>query len=156
MADLLSDGMIRVEWLTACANIAAPTVAERSAGLNLTPVMTPDGLKTDASNASVDNSSLASTYDTELAGRAKNSNSVKFKKQDSADTVATTLTFKANGFLVVRRNVATATAPTIGDKCEVYPSQCGIQNPGFGPNTIQTIEVALMNSAQPNLLAVTA
>ena len=156
MADLLSDGMIRVEWLTTCANIAAPTVAERNAGLNLTPFMTPDGLKTDASNATVDNSSLASTYDTELVGRAKNSNSVKWKAQDAADTLKTTLTFKANGFLLVRRNVVTATAPTIGDKCEVYPSQCGIQNPGFGPNTIQTIEIALANSAQPNLLAVTA
>ena len=156
MADLLSDGMIRVEWLTTCANIAAPTVAERNAGLNLTPVMTPDGLKTDASNANVDNSSLASTYDTTLVGRVKNANSVKFKKQDAADTAATTLTFKANGFLLVRRNVATGTAPAIGDKCEVYPSQCGVQNPGFGPNTIQTIEISLENSAQPNLLAVTA
>lgn len=156
MADLLSDGMIRVEWLTTCANIAAPTVAERNAGLHLTPFMTPGGLKTDAKNASVDNSSLASTYDTALVGRVTNNNSVEIKKQDAADTVLSTLTFKTNGFLVVRRDKPVATAPAIGDKVEVYPSQCGIRNPGFGPNKVQTFDIALENSLQPNIDAVTA
>lgn len=156
MADLVSDGKIRVEWLPACANIAAPTVAERNAGLRLDPVMTPDGLKTDGKTADVDNSSLSSTFDTRRAGRRGFTNSVKIKRQDSADTALSTLVYRANGFLVVRRTVDAATAPTIGDKVEVYPSECGDRQPSYGPNAIQAFEIDLFNTVQPNVDAVTA
>lgn len=156
MADLVSDGKIRVEWLASCANINAPTVAERNAGLRLDTVMTPDGLKTDPSTADVDTSSLSSTYDTKRAGRRGFANSVKFKRQDAGDVALTTLVFRANGFLLIRRTLDAATAPAANDKCEVYPSECGQGTPGYGPNQVQTVEVPLNCTSDPAVTAVTA
>jgi hypothetical protein len=156
MGDLVSDGKIRVEWLPACASIAAPTVAERNAALRLDTVMTPDGLQVTPKTADVDTSALSSTFDTKRAGRREFDNSVKIKRQDAADTALSTLIFRANGFLVVRRMVDAATAPAIGDKVEVYPSECGERIPGYGPNTVQSFEVPLLNTSDPNPNAVTA
>ena len=157
MADLISDGKIRVAWVPTVANIAAPTAVELNAGLLLAGVMTPDGLKTDSTTAEVDNSSLISTFDTRRAGRRGFSNSVKIKRQDSADTALTTLVYRATGFLVVRRGPTDATvAWTVGDKVEVFPSECGDRMPSYGPNSIQAFEVPMFNTSQPNVDAIVA
>lgn len=159
MADLVSDGKIRVQWVpgaTGIANIAAPTVAELNSGMRLDVQMTPDGLATPASTADVDTSALSSTFDTKRAGRRSFANTVKIKKQDAADTILNTLVYKANGFLVVRRNLDAGTAFAAGHNVEVYPSECGQPNPSYGPNTIQAVEIALLNHTEPNTAAVVA
>jgi len=156
MADLVSDGKIRVTWAPTVANIAAPTVAEANAGLRLDTVMTPDGLQVSPKTADVDTSALSSTYDTSRAGRRGFDNSVKIKRQDAADTALTTLVFRATGYLIVRRTVDAATANTVGDKCEVYPSECKEGVRGYGPNTVQTVEIPLGTTSDPNTAAVMA
>jgi len=159
MADLVSDGKIRVTWVPGAAgiaNIAAPLVAELNAGLRLDTLMTPDGLTTTPSTADVDTSSLSSTFDTKAAGRRGFANSVKLKRQDSADTARATLVYRAVGFLVVRRDLDASTANAAGQKVEVYPSQCGEPTNSYGPNTVQAYEVPLMNTADPNTSATVA
>ena len=101
MADLVSDGKIRVIWAPACANLAAPTVAEANAGLRLDTVMTPAGLKVAPTTGSVDTSALSSTFTTNAAGRRTFANSVEIKRQDSADTALSTLVYRAAGFLFI-------------------------------------------------------
>lgn len=154
--DLVSDGKIRVTWMPACANINAPTVAEANAGLRLDTVMTPDGLQITPKTADVDTSSLSSTYDTSRAGRRGFDVSVKFKRQDAADTALTTLVFRATGFLLVRRTVDAGTANTAADKCEVYPAECKEGVRGYGPNSVQTVEVPLSVTSDPAVTAVMA
>ncbi len=156
MADLISDGNIRVTWVPTVANIAAPTVAEINAGLRIDNIMTPDGLKITPSTAAVDTSALSSTYSTMLAGRRSFDNSVTLKKQTTGDTAFTTLVYQAVGYLVVRRNLAAGTAPATSQNVEVYPAQCGEQQKAYGPNTVQAYEVPLFMSADANTVAVVA
>lgn len=156
MADLVSDGKIRVTWMPSCANIAAPTVAELNAGLRLDTVMTPDGLTVTASTGDVDTSSLSSTFDSKRAGRRSFVLAVKIKRQDAADTALTTLVYRATGFLAVRRTVDAATANAIGDKYEVYPGECGEGTRAYGPNSVQSIEIPVLNTADSNTAAVAA
>ena len=159
MPDLVSDGKIRVMWVPGAAgitNIAAPTVAELNAGLRMDTQMTPEGLTTPASTADVDTGSLSSTFDTKRSGRRSYANVVKIKRQDTADTLLTTMVYRANGFLVVRRNLDAGVAFAAAQKVEVYPSECAQANDAYGPNTIQTAELALMNHSEPNTNATVA
>src|SRR5674476_380584 len=156
MADLVSDGKIRVTWAPGCTNIAAPTVAEEAAGLRLDTVMTPAGLKVAPTTGSVDTSALSSTYTTNKAGRRSFANSVEIKRQISADTALTTLVYRADGFLFVRRNLDAATAPAAGQNWEVYPSECDEGVPGYGPNLVQTKVIGLSTTSDPNTAATMA
>lgn len=126
MSDLISDGKTRVAWVTTIANIAAPTVAELTAGLDLTPRLTPDGLKIDPSTADVDTSSLASRFDTKEVGRVGFENELTIKRGTTVpeDLPYNTLLYGVHGYLVVRRGVDYETAWTIGQGVEVYPTAC--------------------------------
>lgn len=156
MADLVSDGKIRVTWVTSIANIAAPTVAELNAGLRLDTLMTPDGLQTNPSTDDVDTSSLSSTFNTQRAGRRGFDNALTMKRQDSGDTARSTLVYRANGFLVVRRDLDASTANATSQKVEVYPSECGEPAPAYGPNAVQAYTVPLKNTSEPNTNATVA
>jgi len=156
MADLVSDGKLRVVWMAACANIAAPTAAEMNAGLRLDTVMTPDGLKITAKTADVDTSALSSNYDTSRAGRRGFDVSVEFKLQDTGDTAKTTLVYRAVGFLAVRRNIDASTANTAAQLWEVYPSECKQGSDGYGANKVQTRSVDIGVTSDPSTTSVMA
>jgi hypothetical protein len=144
MADLISDGNIRVYWLSSVpASPSAPTTTELNAGLRLDTVMTPDGLDIGVETADVDTSSLSSTINTALPGRLTYSVMLKLKKQTSGDTAYTTLVYGAAGALVVRRTLAAGTAWATAQACEVYPSSCGGRSRLYGPNTAQMYNVPL-------------
>ena len=125
--DLISDGKTRVAWVTSIANLAAPSVAELNGGLDLTPRITPDGLKIDPSTADVDTSSLASKFDTKEVGRVGFENELTLKRGTTIaeDMPYNTLTYGVHGYLVVRRGIDYETAWASGQNVEVYPSACG-------------------------------
>lgn len=156
MADLISDGKIRVYWVTSISSLSGPTTTELDAGIRLDEDMTPDGLSITPSTADVDTSSLSSTFDTRKAGRRSFDISVKIKRQSSSDTTRTTLVYQAEGYLVVRRDVDASTAWTSAQKCEVYPAQCGEPTLSYGPNTVQAYEVPLKLTADPETAATVA
>lgn len=152
IADMLLDGNLKVSWVPTIASIGAPTVAELGAGVSLEERLTPDGLNITFDTAMIDNSALNSTYDTEQVGRSKVSTTLKYKKGavGTTDTVADTLTFRAVGYLVVRRGTDASTAFAAAQKVEVYPSQCGRPNPDVpAPNSIQTVTVQLGSTGTP-------
>lgn len=151
MADLISDGLIRVQVLTSApANQNAPTAAECNAGLRLDTVMTPDGLNINPTTARVDVSALSSTFNAEKVGRRSFANSVKVKAQDTGDTALSTLAFQAQVWIVVRRKITAATAFATGQAVEVYPSQCDQRIDSYGPNTVQAFEVGLAMVTDPS------
>jgi hypothetical protein len=159
MSDLISDGKTRVAWAGSIANINAPTVAELNAAADFTTRVTPDGLKIDPSTASVDTSSLASTYDTSTAGRISLDNEVTFKRGDTTqdDLPYTTLKWGVTGYLVVRRGIAYTTAWTAGQKVEVYPTTCGEpKNSPPAANEVMKFSSPMMVSTQPATAATVA
>ena len=152
MADMLVDGQVKVSFVPTIANIAAPTVAELTAGTSLESRLTPDGLNITFDDSMIDNSALNSDYSTEAVGRSKVSVELKYKAQEvgSTDPVKTALAHLAEGFLVVRRGVVSSQAFAAADSVEVYPAQCGRPNPSTpAPNTIQTVTVKLGSTATP-------
>lgn len=122
---IILDGNVRASWLTACASIAAPTVAEINAGLALEQRLTADGLDITVSTGSVTTSVAGSKFATERAGRISFKGSLKFHHDSVADTPWTTLTYGTLGFIVVRNGVASTTAWAAAQKAMVYPVEVG-------------------------------
>lgn len=152
MSDLISDGQTRVAWCNTIANINAPTAAECTAGIDLTPRLTPDGLKLDPTTADVDTSSLASTFDSMEVGRFKVDAELTIKRgtTPSEDQPYSTLVYGVHGYLVVRRGVAYATAFTAGQQVEVYPSVCGERaNKAPAANEVLKFMAPLKVTSQP-------
>lgn len=159
MSDVINDGKTRVSWVTTIASIAAPTVAELNAGQDFTTRITPDGLNIPAETADVDNSSLASTFTTNRAGRRSFSPEVTFKRGDSAgdDAPWTTLTYQTLGYLVVRRVLPYTTAYAAGQKVEVYPVECGERNSiPPAPNEVAKFTSQMKLREEPNTAATVA
>jgi hypothetical protein len=159
MADSAADGRIRIASVPSIANIAAPTVAELNAGVDLSLLVTPDGLMgLQPETADVDNASINSTADTTIPGRIKYSGmGLKLKKQIGTDTVYNTLVYNFTTNLVVRRDLPYTTAWTTSQPAEVYPVICGeVQNQDPAPNEMHKYIVPLKNNITANLRAVVA
>lgn len=125
MAPVIIDGRVRASWVTAIANINAPTVAELNAGTALEGYITPDGLDISASTGGVDVSNLGSTFTTMRAGRRSFDISIKFHHDGASDVAFNLLPYRTNGYLVVRRGIDKTTAWTAAQKVEVYPLESG-------------------------------
>lgn len=123
MADFSSDGMTRVAFVPAIANITAPTTTELNAGLLLQAIITADGLEGfEASTSTVDNTALNSLFDTVTIGRDKYSNTMlRLKKQLTGDTAYSTLFRGVTGFIAIRRDIAETTAWASTQPLETYP-----------------------------------
>ncbi|MFB7288975.1 phage tail tube protein [Actinacidiphila glaucinigra] len=157
--DLINDGMTKVCWATSIANINSPTAAECNAALDFTTRVTPDGLKTDPSTADVDNSSLASTFDTKTVGRIGFDCELTCKKGTTTpeNLPFTTLKYGVTGYLLVRRGVAYNTAFAAGQKVEVYPVICGEpMNIAPAANEVAKFTSPLKVTDQPNTNATVA
>ena len=157
MSDVMNDGNVAAWFVASIADISAPKAATEvlaASSLALHTRATPDGLKVPASTDNIDNSKLGSTFTTHVVGRRKfDGLSIKYQVGDQvADkTFDTTLVYKAQGFLVVRRGVAVSQAPAAGDSVEVYPVMCEepvITDPT--PNSIQekTVNFQLTGDAR--------
>ena len=142
MADIISDGMTRVSWVSTISNAAAPTTSELNAGVALESFITPDGLGITTSTDGVDNSALSSTQSTQVAGRRSDELEVTFKQQGQAAVPWTTFASRPNGYVVVRRGVAAATAWTASQKVQVFPAQAGDrQMVSPAPNEVEKCSV---------------
>lgn len=125
MSVVIIDGRVRVTWMSACANINAPTVAELNAGIALEGFITPDGLDISMDTGGVDNSNLGSTFTTSKAGRKKPGVTITFHHDSPTDTPYNLLPYRTNGFAAVRRGVDRTVAWASADKLEVYPLESG-------------------------------
>lgn len=160
-ADLLADGNIKATWALSIASIAAPTVAELTAGtaVDLECFITLNGLDIKGDTASVDNTALCSTDDTEEPGRVSYQIelTVKRKEDPLQDKGWNTLTDRAPGYLVVRRSVSADIAWAADQTCEVYPVRCGrpiMEMPE--KNSAQRFKVKLFNNSKAEDRAVVA
>ena len=128
MADIISDGLTRVSWVTTIANTAAPTASELNAGVALEGFITADGWNASTSTDDVDNSALNSTQNTALAGRRSDSIELTFKQQGKGNAPWTTFAGNPVGYLVRRSGVAATTAWAASQKVTVYTVQAGFRD----------------------------
>lgn len=160
MADVFADGQVRVAFVAAISNIAAPTTTELNAGTLLQSTLTADGLVGfEATTAEVDTTSLASTFSTKNIGRDEYSGTLlRLKKQTvGSDPVRTLLARGTTGYVVVRRGIAETTAWTAAQQVEVYPVICG-RRKELSPeaNSVLRYEVPTPVTSAPNPDAVVA
>lgn len=161
MADIIVDGMTRVAFVPTIANIAAPTTAELNAGTLLQSTLVPTGLEGfENTTADVDNTSLASTFDTKLPGRQSFSGTgLVLKKQDGTDTVFNLLSVpNTNGYIVIRDGVTESTAWAASQKVEVHPIRTATHSMiGRGEaNSVLRYRVPTPITSAPNLKATVA
>jgi hypothetical protein len=128
MTDIVVDGATKVSFVPTIASLAAPTTAELNAGTALETILVAAGLEGfDPSNADIDTTSLASTFDTKLPGRVSFSGTALIlKKQVGTDTAYVTLSVPLTvGYIVIRDGILATTAWTAAQKVDVFPVQLG-------------------------------
>lgn len=119
MAARLVDGNTRVQWVTTLSSKTSPTATQINAGVDITPWIVPDGLDVSPDQNFVDVSTLADKSELQDFGKSKLDASITMKR-DSTDTGFTTFASQPEGYIVIRRGVATGTTFTAAQKCEVY------------------------------------
>lgn len=120
------DGKLRVIWLdTDPANLNAPTMAEVTAGVDLSGYAVPESIDPKASNTRVDGRDALSSFDPQAMGRFGYQPEIMFKsKLRSGGTVAwDTLGARlVTGTLLIFEDVTEGSAIAAGNRCDVYPS----------------------------------
>jgi len=133
MADIISDGMTKVSWVTTITSVTAPTAVELNAGIALESFITPDGLNITPTQDMVDTSSLASTQDSEVPGRYKETGELVFKQQGYAGPPwktfdDTTPGVRPAGFLVTRIGKPAASVFAAADVVTIRSVKVGRRN----------------------------
>lgn len=123
MARQQSVGILRAWYVPTISNTAAPTTAEVNAGVDLTPNMVRNGLKTPQTAQLVDASDVSSLYNKTSRGTYGGDPVEITCYRDSVsgtDNAYTTLVPGTVGYLVVRRFGGSAVAIASTNKVEVW------------------------------------
>ena len=153
MGKLVHDGNTKVHWLPAVAVLAAPAVAEITAGDDLTPQIPSDGvnLTNTRNNASI--SMLDEAFTPEQVGTFGAAITLKFTRDDATDAAWDLFSHGASGFLLISR----FGDPVATTDVEVYPAESHEPAPlATAENEFQQFEVQFAVTAQPSIRAVVA
>jgi len=167
MSVVIIDGRVKVFWMTACVNIALPTVTELTTGTDLTSYIRPDGLDIGMTTGSVDVGNVGSTFTLTRAGRRVPTIQLGCHHDatsGSTDPAWNLLVYRATGFLAVRTGVLTSTAFATGQgaggttgELQVYPVEVAEHTPGKpAPDTSWDFDVPLMVYLDPSTRSVVA
>lgn len=157
MADIISDGMVKVGWVTTLSSLTSPTATQITAGVDLESFLTPDGLAIELGDDEVDVSALNSTFSPTKPGRGTVSIELTFKDQGQANAPWTTFASRPAGYLVVRYGVATTTDWAASQKVDVYSVKAGDRKPiAPAANEVAKFSVQLFSTADPSFAATTA
>lgn len=121
MSRYVHEGKTRVAFVNTIANKNAPTVAELSAGTDLSTLLTKDGLQVPDQQNMVDSSTLADTFDAQRVGSWGGSVSLTGFRDDTSDDLWDLAVYGTEGFIVVRRGAAYDAAWAAAQNVEVYP-----------------------------------
>lgn len=160
---LVHDGNYLVTWVPTIADMAAPTVTELAAGIDLECQITPDGLNREASDEMVDTSRLCSVFTTQRIGRTSFEVSITLVRLDTSavgvteDEAYDTLLKGTLGYLVVRDNLPASTAYAASQEVEVYYVEAGTRSKASpAANEQMTFTVPFSVLIEPQLAAVVA
>lgn len=155
MSRLVYEGNTKVRLLVSIASgTLVPTAAECTAGKDLTPFITKDGIAVPNSQNMVDSATINDVFDAQRVGSWGGGPLVLTMFRD--DTLETNgwdaITYSLDGFLVISRRTGLFTA---GSKVEVWPIEAHqpvMQN--TAANEMQKFTAAFAVTATPNLNAV--
>lgn len=158
MSRYANDGMLKVTWAPAIADTDGPTVAELNAGEDLECHLTKDGLGITVNENTVDDGALCQVNTAQLPGSYTVAIALTMKRNNvEADDPWTFFTRGDEGYLVVRRGVASATAWAASQRVEVYPSIAGQKSPVTPASNEQArMLVNLYNTSDPEFDGVVA
>lgn len=163
-----TSGQLGLYFVPTIASIAAPTVTEISAGVNLATYVTRDGIKTPASGNTVDSSVVGSAYTPQVPG-TYGGDAISLtchrgsKGGVGGDDIAwSTFVRGTQGFIVIARSgwaqssttgLGTPSGtPTLADRCEVYPASVLTRAMAdTAENQTSRFDVTLTVVADPNL-----
>lgn len=158
---LVHDGMYRVSFVDTIVDPNAPTTTELDDenAIGLQCQVTPDGLKREAKDDSVDTSRLCSVFTTQRVGRTTFDVELTLVRLDESqmtdpakDAAYHTLVKGKTGYLVIRDNVKAETEWAADDEVEVYHVECGSQNKATpAANEQMTFTVSMMVLDDPSL-----
>lgn len=148
----------RVHWLPACASIAAPTVAEITAGDYLGRLITKDGAELGISQNRVEVASIDELFDAERMGSWGARPVLEMFRDDAVETDGWDLiTNGATGFLLISPFQATPGTEAVGDPAYVFPAEMGVPMPAdSGANSPQTFKVEFAVTSEPSMDSVIA
>lgn len=154
---LVFEGRTNVYWLTACANIAAPTVAEITAGVALTTFVSKDGVATNATTNNVDSATIAEVFDAQVVGSWGGEVELTMFRDATADTAWNLCVYGTAGFLVIDRFRVSGVLPSATHKVEVWPAQMHQPVPeNSASNALQRFVAKFAITSAPNLKATVA
>jgi hypothetical protein len=127
MSRLGSEEKVKAYWLTtAPANLSAPTVAEITAGTNMSPFLPPDGgLDLQFTTNKVDTSNIETRWQTGVAGTVDLATTLTLFRDDENDDAWDLVEWGLDGVLVVSR----FGTPAATDPVECYQIQLGQPSP---------------------------
>ncbi|WP_158684423.1 hypothetical protein [Amycolatopsis orientalis] len=127
MSDMLTDGQIRVQFVPTIADPSAPTVTELNAGVDLSCLITADGLDISVDEDKISIPKLCDTSNAEAPGRATYGVELTLvrKTDNTEDKAWTTLLRGTKGYLAIRYGVPSKTAFSAGDKPVIFPGAAG-------------------------------
>lgn len=156
MSRLVYEERTNVYWVVSIATTSTPSVAEITAGVNLTNFVAKDGVNTNVTGNKVDSATIAESFNAQVVGSWGSDLSLTMFRDDSADTAWNTCVRGSNGYIVVDRFNPSGTLPGNGDKVEVYPAQMQQPRP---ENSAQDTQVRFVEdfavTSRPYLSATT-
>lgn len=138
----------KVYWVPTIAAKAAPTVAEITAGTDLTALIPVDGVNVGGNRNNASQAMLGDAFVTEQVGTWGRSVTLTFVKDDGSTTVETLFTYGADGYIVINR--LGGTTAQAGKKVEVYPVEAHKPMPmPSAENEYQKLEVQFAVTSAP-------
>lgn len=127
-----ADGNVRIFWVTTIT-LSAPTVAQLTAGTELSYYLTPDGFSPTTDEQEITDDRLADTQTYENRGRHRfGLGNIRYVTNPAApthDVAAVTLVDNVAGYMVVRWGMDADTAWAADQLVDIFPVRMGFQNP---------------------------
>jgi hypothetical protein len=154
---LVYEGRTNVYWLTTCANIAAPTAAEITAGVALTTFTAKDGVAVNTTTNNVDSATIAEIFDAQDVGSWGAELELTLFRDATADTAWNLCVYGTAGFVVLDRFRVSGVLPIATNKVEVWPAKMHQPTPeNSAANTLQRFVEKFAITSTPNLKATVA
>lgn len=118
MARLISNGEVRIWWVDTISDPSAPTVAEITAGTDITGFLS--SLDTPLDGNAVDSSDLSSAFNKTVAGKFGGNVNAQMYRDDTADDAFDLFPRNTTGYLVIRRFGGSDVAEAAGDEVDVW------------------------------------
>jgi hypothetical protein len=121
MARFMRKGIARFYWVPTIANLVAPTVAEITAGTELTAQMGEiNGFS--FTNNPIDTPDMSSAFVTKIPGEdTVDNSSFRFYEDKTTNPIRTVLAKNSTGNIVIFPAGVAGANPAVADKAEVWP-----------------------------------